>query len=274
MPQPVDLAKKIILDPKVKHFADLNTDLGQSRDKAFFTQSHYELLNAVTSVNIPCAVHDGDPHYLLEMIRLAKYYNCSVGAHIGYPDPASSGYEKMDLDAEALSTWIYVQIGTLQALLKSEGLEIHYVRPHGALYTACFQNPDVAMTVAKALKKMSAWMVLVGPGGSALQKIESEIGLRTAPEFYLGKKYTADGLPNLDTGSLFLSPQAIISQVKQLLNHSTVSTEQGEPIKVDFKTIHISPKLPQCADVASRIHQLLIQPVSLPLADIGASGWL
>jgi len=79
MPKSVDLAKKILISHKVKHFVDLNTDLGQSRDQAFFTKTNYELLNTVSSVNIPCAVHDGDPKELLEAMRQAKRYNWVSG---------------------------------------------------------------------------------------------------------------------------------------------------------------------------------------------------
>src|SRR6478609_3220528 len=168
MPKPVDLAKKILISPKVKKFIDLNTDLGQVRDRAFFNKSQYELLNQVTSVSIPCAVHDGDPKEILTMIRKAKEYNCVIGAHIGYPDPARFGYEPMSLDADELAAWVLLQIGAFQALLQSERLDIEHVRPHGALYTAMQDNPETAFTVAKTLYKINPWMVLVGPMGPVL----------------------------------------------------------------------------------------------------------
>jgi 5-oxoprolinase (ATP-hydrolysing) subunit A len=274
MPQPVDLTKKIILDPRVQQFTDLNTDFGQSRDEAFFKHSDYELLNTITSVSIPCGVHDADPVRILELIRLARYYNCSVGAHIGYPNPASCGYEPMVMDPDSLSAWIYVQIGTLQALLKSENMEIASVRPHGALYAALLQDVPLALAMGKALKKMGSWFTLIAPDSPGLQAIAADVGLRTAPEFYLGKKYTLQGLPDLSPNNAFLPPQATMAQARQLLEQGTVLTDKGESVKVAFKTLHISPRLPQCVDIASRIGQLLIQPVSLPLADIGASGWL
>ncbi|HEY9685965.1 MAG TPA: LamB/YcsF family protein, partial [Coleofasciculaceae cyanobacterium] len=103
MPKTVDLAKKILINNKVKRFIDLNADLGQSRDQAFYAKTDYELLNHVTSVNIPCAVHDGDPKELLAAIRQAKRFNCVIGAHIGYPDPARFGYEAMQLSEEDLA---------------------------------------------------------------------------------------------------------------------------------------------------------------------------
>lgn len=274
MPKTVDLAKKILVNHKVKRFVDLNTDLGQTRDQAFYAKNDYELLNQVTSVNIPCAVHDGDPKHILEVIRQAKRYNCVIGAHIGYPDPARYGYEPLQLSEEDLTAWTYVQIGAFQAMLASESREIEHIRPHGALYTAFVNNPEVAMTVARALHKISSWFVLVGPAGPLLEQIEAEVGLRTAPEIYLGKRYSQEGKLNVSRIQDFLPPQGTLDQAKQLIQQSMLTTEDGKSIPVKFKTIHISPMLPNCQEMADRLGQMLLQPTSLPLTDIGASGWL
>lgn len=274
MSKPVDLAKKIIISNKVKRFVDLNTDLGQTRDQAFYAKTRYELLNAVTSVNIPCAVHDGDPREILEAIRQAKHYQCAIGAHIGYPDPARFGYEPMQLSEEDLTAWIYVQIGAFQAMLQTEKLDIAHVRPHGALYTALIDNPTVAMTLATALHKVNSWLVLVGPAGPLLSRIEAEVGLRTAPEIYLGKRYSGEGRLSPNRMQEFLSPQGVMDQARQLIHQSSLTTEDGRTIPASYKTLHISPAMPHCVEAAERISQLLIQPVSLPLADVGAAGWL
>jgi UPF0271 protein len=274
MPKPVDLAKKILISPKVKKFIDLNTDLGQVRDRAFFNKSQYELLNQVTSVSIPCAVHDGDPKEILAMIRKAKEYNCVIGAHIGYPDPARFGYEPMSLDSDELAAWILVQMGAFQALLRSERLDIEHVRPHGALYTAIQDSPEIALTVAKTLHKISPWMVLVGPMGPILNQVEEEAKIKIAPEIYVGKRYIADGRLSKTRPHEFLPPQGVMDQVRQLINQSTLTAEDGKSIPVSFKTLHISPILPHAVDVSQKASQMLIQAVSLPLADAGASGWL
>jgi 5-oxoprolinase (ATP-hydrolysing) subunit A len=274
MPKSVDLAKKILISNKVKNFVDLNTDLGQSRDQAYFAKTNYELLNFVSSVNIPCAVHDGDPKDLLESIRQAKRFNCGIGAHIGYPDPARYGYEPMQLTEEDLTAWIYVQIGAFQALLNAENQEIAHIRPHGALYNAFINNPEVALTVARALHKINSWFLLIGPAGPVLERVEKEVGIRTAPEVYLGKRYTSEGLMSSNRMQEFLPPQGVMDQARQLIHNQALTAEDGKTVSIKYKTMHISPVLPQCADVADRVGQMLIQPVSLSLTDIGASGWL
>jgi UPF0271 protein len=274
MPKSVDLAKKILPNHKVKRFLDLNTDLGQTRDLAFFKRTDYALLNHVTSVSIPCAVHDGDPKELLECIRQAKRFNCVIGAHIGFPDPARCGYEPMQLSEEDLTAWSYVQVGAFQAMIRSEALDIEFIRPHGALYSAFIDNPEVALTVARALHRMNSWFVLVGPPGPILTRIEEEVGLRTAPEIYLGKRYTAQGQLSVARIQDFLPPQGIMDQAKQFIQHGTLTAEDGKSVPIKGKSLHINPILPNAVDVAEKVGQLLIQPVSLPLIDINASGWL
>ena len=274
MPKTTDLARKILLAPNIKKYIDLNTDLGQSRDKAFFEKTDYKLLNFVTSVNIPCCVHDGDPMEVITAIRQAKRYNCVVGAHIGYPDPARVGYEPMDIPAEELAAWIYVQLGAFAALLESEGLAIEHVRPHGALYTAFIDKPDVAAAVAKAVYRMSNWYVLVGPAGPILDDVQKNIGIRTAGEVQLGKRYNEHGQLVLGRVQDTLPPQGVLDQAKQLIHQGKLTTEDGRTSDAEFKSLHISPTLTNSIEVAEKVGQMLVQPVSLPLADIGASGWL
>lgn len=274
MPKSVDLARKILISHKVKRFIDLNTDLGQVRDRGFFAKTQHELLNHVTSVNLPCAVHDGDPMEITESIRMAKRFNCVVGAHIGYPDPARCGYEHLSLSSEELAAWIYVQIGAFQALLRSEGLDIEHVRPHGALYGAFFDKPEVALTVARTLRKISSWFVLVGPMGPILEQVAAETGIRTAPEICLGKRYTSEGKLSPVRMQEFLPPQGVMDQARQLIHQGALTAEDGKTVPVKFKTLHISPILPHAVDVAEKVGQMLGQAVSLPLAEAGASGWL
>src|SRR5262249_27498316 len=151
-----------------------------------------------------------------------------IGAHIGFPDPARGGYEPMQLSEEDLAAWTYVQIGAFQALARSEALDIEFIRPHGALYSAFVNNPEVALTVARTLHRMNSWFVLVGPAGPILEQIEREIGLRTAPEIYLGKRYTGEGQLSLSKIQEFLPPQGIMDQAKQFIQHGTLTSEDGK----------------------------------------------
>ncbi len=110
---------------QLKRFVDLNTDIAQTRDLAFWESEEAEsLLSSVSSVNLPCFVHDGVPDKVLEQAVKAKAFGCALGAHIAYPDPVSMGYEQLPLSHEQLEQWILVQLGALSAVLKPEALKV------------------------------------------------------------------------------------------------------------------------------------------------------
>lgn len=269
-----DLARKTIFPDRLKQYVDLNTDLGQSRDVKFFESTEYELLNQVSSVNIPCAVHDSDPIGVLNAIEKAQKYNCAIGAHVGYPDPVNYGYHPMQLSEDELAAWLHMQIGGFLALAKSKTATVQHVRPHGALYAAFVNNHPVAKLVAEVLYKIDPWMMLIAPAGPILDEIAAQVGTRVIPEIYLGKKYTAKGELSVAELKENLSPQGTFEQARQLVFQGALTVPNGQPLKVKFKTLHISPTLPEAVSLGERLANMLGQPVAAPLVDIGATGWL
>lgn len=274
MPKPSDMARKVILTQKLKKYVDINTDFGQTQDQAFFQDEDGSLLNFVSSVSIPCCVHDGEPVQVIRDIGRAKTFNCAIGAHIGYPDPVNYGYKDVKLSDEELAAWIRVQIGSFRALCQANGMDIEHVRPHGALYGKFLTDRHTARVVAETLYKIDPWLTLVGPAGSILEEQKQTIGSRIAPEIYLGKRYAPDGAI---VGSRFhenLSLQGILDQVKQLVNESSITAVDGKQVKVNFNSLHLSPRLPNAVEVAEKVTQLLGQPVALSVAAVGSSGWV
>lgn len=269
-----DLARKSIFPDRLKQYVDLNTDLGQSRDVKFFESTEYELLNQVSSVNIPCGVHDSDPVKILQAIAKAQHYNCAIGAHVGYPDPINYGYQALQLSDEELAAWLHMQIGGFLALAKTKTATVHHVRPHGPLYTAFVNNPAVARVVAEAIYKIDPWMMLIAPAGTILDEIASQLNMRVIPEVYLGKKYTPKGELSVTEIKDNLSPQGTFEQARQLIFQGALTVPNGQALKVKFKTLHISPSLPEPIQLAERLANMLGQPVAAPLVDVGATGWL
>jgi 5-oxoprolinase (ATP-hydrolysing) subunit A len=257
-----DTVRKVVLSQKLNRYIDLNTDFGQTADRAFFEGKERTLLHYVSSVNIPCCVHDNEPLQALKDIKTAKLNNCAVGAHIAYPDPKHYGYQPMDLDLDELYAWVLLQLGAFAALC-----------PHGALYTEFITNEAVALTVAKAIRKYDPWMIMIVPMGPIAGKIEAELGMQIAEELYLGKRISSEGVLILDRLGDNLNPQGVIEQVKQLVTDSSVTTEDGKVIKVNCKTMHLSPKLQGNMMIAERINAMLGHPVSLSLSAAGSSGW-
>lgn len=273
-----DLVRKTILKNRVPRMVDLNTDLGQSRDWPTFGQNLEadgdHLLNYVSSVNIPCCVHDAHPVRTLEAIRLAKRYNCVVGAHIGFPDPAHQGYEPMQLSDEELKAWVLVQLGTFKSLLKSEGLDFDHVRPHGAMYAALVEDEAFGLRLAEAIHAYDPWLILVGPTGPVLRKIEAETGLRVAPEVYVGKRYKGNGILHMQRFHEDLPARAASDQAFQVLKEHHLTSLDGQTVPMRFKSLHISPTLTNGAAIAKELVSQLGQALPLAMAVIGPNHWM
>jgi UPF0271 protein len=274
MPKIADLSRKVILSQKLKRYIDLNTDFGQSRDRAFFEDEESSLLNYVSSVNIPCCVHDGHPRDVMQSIVKAKAFNCSIGAHIGLPDPAHHGYEPMAVSDEDLAAWLYVQLGAFRAMLQAHSLEIEHVRPHGALYGYFLTDETKARVVAETLYKMNPWAILVAPVGPITASIQNKVGLRVAPEVYLGKRYNAQGTLIAERFQEDLSTQGVLDQARQLITDSSLTSQDGQTVKVSYNTLHISPRMANSVAIAEKLSAVLGQAVPLSVAMVGNSGWV
>lgn len=274
----VDTARKLLISPKLKRHIDLNMDYGQTPDRPVLCredgQMASQLLSLVSSVNIPACVHDGDPKEVLQDIAKAKQANCGIGAHIAYPDPANKGYEVMDISSEDLTAWVYVQVGAFRALCMANGIDVEHVRPHGALYGQFLTNFDTARVVAETLYKINPWTILIGPAGPILNMVQEKVGIRIAPEIYLGKQYNASGMPIAEQFNRNMHSQAVVDQARQLVMDSSLVSQDGHPVKVNFRTLHLSLKLENPANIADKINNFLGHPVPLSLAAVGESGWV
>jgi UPF0271 protein len=278
--------KSVKLPMNIKSTIDLNTDLGQARDMAFFDSEAGEtLLSSVSSVNLPCFVHDGVPSEILTLAVKAKAHHCTLGAHIAYPDPMSLGYDALDISPESLKHWVLVQLGALQALLKTEKLDIEQVRPHGALYLAMFENEAIAKAVVEAVQTFDVWLPIIMPAGAITEKLMRETNAIISPEYLLGRRYNASGLLELGGATAsssggrnaqpeWLNGSATVEQIKQLLTKKSVTSVSGTELTHAFKTLHISPAMPEVNWVAEKVQELADTLVPLALVGIAESGWV
>jgi UPF0271 protein len=259
-------------------YFDLNTDWGQTRDLSWLDGAEADPENCVlkhfSSVNIPCCVHDGDPVVIRRAIKVAKAANCLIGAHIAYPDPSQNGYQPVQIDNNALDAWIQVQIGTLSQLAQGVGAAVEQVRPHGALYSAFINQPEVALQVAKSLYAINPWLVLIGPAGPILSQAADEVGIRIAPEVVLGRYYNAQGQLAINRFHQHLTSIATLAQAKQLLQERSVTSLEGRKVPLDFQSIHLSLSQPDCPMVAEKLIGLMGNAVPVTVASIGESGWV
>src|SRR3990167_107674 len=170
-------SKEPLSTPSVpKKHLDINGDLGQSFG---IYQNHYEekILPYVTSVNIACGGHAGDPLTISKAIDMSRNHNVSIGALIGYNDPIGNGEREMYLGVDELRAMVLYQLGALNALLHSKGLEIRHVRTHGFLYKQLYTDQITAETVAKAIAEFDRWITLVGLSGPVLSNACSNVNI-------------------------------------------------------------------------------------------------
>jgi len=171
---------------------DLNADLGESYGR--WTLGDDEaMLSVVTSANVACGFHAGDPATLLQTCRAAVAAGVTIGAQVGYPDLMGFGRRFLDIAPADLTAAVLYQIGALDGLARAAGGRVRYVKPHGALYNTCVDHEDQASAVVEAVRAYDPSLPLLGLPGSALLRIAAEQGVRPVTEYFVDRRYTADG---------------------------------------------------------------------------------
>ena len=171
---------------------DLNADLGESYGR--WTLGDDEaMLDLITSANVACGFHAGDPATLLRTCAQAAERGVVIGAQVGYPDLAGFGRRFLDISAADLTAGVLYQIGALDGLARSVGARVRYVKPHGALYNTAVEHEEQAAAVVAAARAYDPGLPLLGLPGSALLRIAAEQGLRPVTEYFIDRSYTPEG---------------------------------------------------------------------------------
>jgi len=237
---------------------DLNCDLGESFG-AYTIGNDEAILPYVTSANIACGFHAGDPSVMQRTVELALRENVAIGAHPGLPDLSGFGRRNMAISArEAFDITLY-QIGALSAFCQSLGAPLHHVKPHGALYNMAAVNTELAEGIAEAIYTIGEEVILYGLAGSALVTAGKRIGLSTANEVFADRTYEKDGTltPRTIKGSVIHDTQQAINQVITMIKEGKVHTRQGEQIKIEADTVCIHGDGPNAIVFAKSIHHQL-----------------
>lgn len=204
---------------------DLNCDCGESFG-AYRLGDDAAILPLITSANIACGFHAGDPSVMRHTLRLAAQVGVAVGAHPGYPDLQGFGRREMTFTPAEVEGLILYQVGALAALARAEGLELAHVKPHGALYNQAAKDAALAGAIVRAVKAFSRELILVGLAGSQLVAAGIELGLATAGEAFPDRAYNADGSlrsRNLP-GAVLEDPAQVASNAVQLAQREGVQT--------------------------------------------------
>jgi UPF0271 protein len=237
---------------------DLNADVGESYGP-WVMGADEALMPHVTSANVACGAHAGDPLTMQRTVRLAKAHGLALGAHPGYPDRDGFGRRDLAMEADELEASLLAQLGALCAFADTEGMALVHVKAHGALYNAAARDRVLADVVARAIRRFDRSLVLVGLAGSALIDAAQAAGLAAAAEAFADRAYEPDGslrsraLP----GSLHTDPATAAAQAVGIAREGAVSAHDGSRVTVAADTICLHGDTPGAPAIAAAVRAAL-----------------
>jgi UPF0271 protein len=219
---------------------DLNCDMGESFG-AYTMGNDAEILDFVTSANIACGFHAGDPATMRKTVKMALDKNVGIGAHPGLQDLAGFGRRKMAISPqEAFDLTVY-QIGALSGFVQAEGARLQHVKAHGALYNMAAKDAALSEAIAEAVYKIDPELILFGLSGSELVRAGEKIGLRTANEVFSDRTYQPGGTltPRTEPNALITDPNKALQQVIRMVKENKVETLKRQDVSLKAETICI-----------------------------------
>ncbi|WP_413453085.1 LamB/YcsF family protein [Georgenia sp. 1P01AC] len=217
------------------------------------------ILRVVTSANVACGFHAGDPRTARRTCALATEAGVNVGAHVSYRDLAGFGRRFLDVDPEELADEVVYQVGALQALAAAAGTEVRHAKPHGALYNAIVHHREQARAVVAAVRTVDPSLPLLVLPGSVVEEEARAAGLRTVPEAFADRAYLPDGtlLPRSRPGAVLTDPQEIAARVVRLATEGTVTAVDGTTVPVRAESVCVHGDTPGAVAVATAVRAAL-----------------
>ena len=243
MPQPRTLMymeMEVLNMPSI----DLNSDLGESFGR-YTLGLDDQVIPLVSSVNVACGMHAGDPAVMRRTVKLAADAGVAVGAHPGYPDLQGFGRRDIAMSPDEAYDYILYQIGALQAFCHATGARMHHVKPHGQLYNRAAVDPELARAVAAAVHDANLDLVLVGLANSELIRAGQAEGIRTAQEFFADRNYTDEDFA--------------VARVVRAVKEGTIESASGKLITVKPDTICIHGDNVHALEFAGKIRTALTE---------------
>ena len=237
---------------------DLNADAGESLGP--WKMGHdEELFPVLSSVNLAAGFHAGDPLTMHRSVRLAKRHGVAVGVHPGFPDLVGFGRRDMAVTPEQVYADVIYQIGALAGFLRLEGLRLHHVKPHGALYLQMLRNPETARAVAQAVRDYDAELPLVLLPGTAMEEAAREVGVRYVREAFPDRAYLADGrlAPRSMEGALVRDPERTAERAVQMVLEGRVEALDGGTVAVQADTLCVHGDNPEAVAIARAVRAAL-----------------
>ncbi|MGV2907268.1 LamB/YcsF family protein [Achromobacter sp. AGC25] len=239
---------------------DLNSDLGESLG-AWTMGDDAAMLRLVSSANVACGFHAGDPAGILATLKGAAANGVAVGAHVSYPDLTGFGRRNMDVASADLVADVIYQIGALKGLAAAAGTQVSYVKPHGALYNTIAHDARQANDVITAMLAVDPTLALVGLAGSPLLALARERGLRVVAEAFADRAYTPQGtlVSRREKGAVLHDPEVVAQRMVRLVEDGLVEAIDGSLTRVEADSICVHGDSPGAVDMAREVRRRLEQ---------------
>lgn len=237
---------------------DLNSDLGEHFG-AWRRGDDAQMMSIVSSANVPCGFHAGDPLSLLRTLERAAEHDVVVGAHVAYPDLVGFGRRRMDIASADLEADVIYQIGALEALARTVGTEVRYVKPHGALYNTIADDERQAGAVISAILRVNPELILLGLAGTPLIEQARAAGLEVVAEAFADRSYEPDGrlTSRSEPGSVLYDAEAVAGRMRRLVLEGVIEARDGSEITVSAESICVHGEAGEAAGIAGAIRREL-----------------
>jgi UPF0271 protein len=235
-------------------YIDLNSDIGESFGN-YTLGMDAKVMEHVTSVNIACGWHAGDPLIMEETVKNCKEKGVAIGAHPGYPDLMGFGRRKMAISPKEAQAYMLYQLGALQAFAQSYGLKVQHMKMHGAFYNTACVEPSIANAILEGMERFDPSIRLMVLSGSYIAKEGKRRGLAVIEEVFADRGYTDEGLlvPRSEVGAFVKDPNEALERVLKMLEKGTVVTNTGKEIEIVADSVCVHGDNPKALAFTSSI---------------------
>jgi UPF0271 protein len=242
--------------PEPMRRVDLNADVGESTGGVRHGDDE-GVMPFITSANIACGFHAGDPGVMRATVALARAHGVAVGAHPGFADLAGFGRREMQLPPREVEDLVAYQVGALAGIAAGHGLSLSHVKPHGALYNMAARDRALADAVVRAVRAVDARLVVVGLSGSLLVAAALEAGLRAASEAFSDRGYLANGAlaPRDVPGGVISDPALVARRAVAMVRDRQVTALDGATVALDVDTLCVHGDTPGAARLAAEVRR-------------------
>ena len=244
---------------------DLNSDLGEGYGH-WALGDDAALLEVVTSANVACGFHAGDPATIDRTVRTATEHGVAIGAQVSYPDLVGFGRREIDEAPDDLTADVLYQIGALEAFARAAGSRVRYVKPHGALYNRIARDPVQAAAVVEAIRRYDPALPLLTLPGSAAMRAAEEAGIPAVAEGFADRTYTAEGrlVSRREPGAVLHDPGQVATRAVVMATEGWVETVDGGQVAVEVRSLCVHGDTPGAVELAKAVRAALDE-AGLPL---------